>query len=76
MATGKARITAAQSGNNNYNAADNIVKRISVTDIGTSINDINAEQNTNHIVYDLNGRKLKTLKKGVNIVNGKKVLVK
>lgn len=76
MAAGNARISATQSGNNNYNAADNTVKRISVKDTDTSISTINAKQNTNHLIYDIEGRKLNTLKKGVIIVNGKKVLVK
>lgn len=76
MAVGKARITAAQSGNNNYNAADNIVKHLSVTDIDTSISNIDAEGNAHKQIYNLEGRKLTTMKQGINIVNGKKVLVK
>lgn len=33
-------------------------------------------ENDNVEIYDLNGRKLSTYKKGINIVNGKKVMVK
>lgn len=76
MATGSARITAVQSGNNNYNAADNIVKRLTVTNTDTSISGVDAESNVHKQIYDLEGKKRDTLKHGVNIVNGKKVLVK
>ncbi len=76
MAAGNARITAAQSGSNNYNAADNIVKRVAVTDIDTSIGNVDAGLNTKHPIYDLEGRKRNALRQGVNIINGKKVLIK
>jgi len=42
----------------------------------TAINAINALTTGNAKIYDLNGRELKSLQKGVNIVNGVKVYVK
>lgn len=42
----------------------------------TGINAINAIMNGTAKIYDLNGRQLKSLQKGVNIVNGAKVIVK
>lgn len=42
----------------------------------TGIDALNALINNNAEIYDINGRKLKDLRKGINIVNGVKVLVK
>ncbi len=42
----------------------------------TKIAEINAESNASAAVYDLQGRKLAAPAKGINIINGKKVLVK
>lgn len=42
----------------------------------TAINALEAITNNNAEIYDLNGRKLNKLQKGVNIVNGTKVVVK
>ena len=39
------------------------------------INVITNDNNTNNI-YDLNGNKLSSLKKGLNIINGKKVFIR
>ncbi len=50
---------------------------ISVDEDGaTGIDALNALINNNAEIYDINGRKLKDLRKGINIVNGVKVLVK
>lgn len=72
---GKVRITATQSGNNNYTAADDIVKRLTVTDIETSISTVKTNNNKDNQIYDLHGRKLHTPIKGINIINGKKTLI-
>ena len=45
-------------------------------DAPTGIDAINALMNNNAEIYDLNGRKLSDLRKGINIVNGVKVIVK
>ena len=45
-------------------------------DAPTGIDAINALINNNAEIYDLNGRKLNDLRKGINIVNGVKVIVK
>lgn len=42
----------------------------------TGIDAMNSLINNNAEIYDLNGRKLKDLRKGINIVNGVKVIVK
>ncbi len=45
-------------------------------DAATAIETINALASGKAEIYDMNGRKLEKLQKGVNIVNGKKVMVK
>ena len=47
----------------------------SETENPTSIDNITNDNNTNNI-YDLNGNKLSSLKKGLNIINGKKVFIR
>jgi len=42
----------------------------------TAIKNIETVTKANDKIYDINGRQMKSLQKGVNIVNGKKVLVK
>ena len=42
----------------------------------TGIDALNALINNNAEIYDINGRKLKDLRRGINIVNGVKVIVK
>ena len=42
----------------------------------TSIKVIENSQNKNATVYDLNGVRLPALKKGINIINGQKVVMK
>ena len=42
----------------------------------TSINALNSLMNGKAEIYDLNGRKRSSLQKGINIVNGTKVIVK
>ena len=44
--------------------------------IGTGIETINEAQSANSIIYNLQGQRMQTLQKGVNIINGKKVLVR
>ena len=43
-------------------------------DDATGINDLNV--NTNDAIYNLAGQRLQKMQKGINIMNGKKVLVK
>jgi hypothetical protein len=50
--------------------------RISLNGEVTGIDAVNALTNGNATIYDLNGRKLNKLQKGINIVNGVKVIVK
>ena len=42
----------------------------------TGIQSITLDKNTNAPIYDLNGRKLKEPSKGINIIGGKKVVIK
>ena len=44
--------------------------------LATAINSVDAEQNEAKVIFDLSGRRLTKAVKGVNIINGKKVLVK
>ena len=82
-------ITSEQSPNNNqmrtiaFNLShistattyyfDNISFIINPT---TGIGDVMADDSTNGVVYNLSGQKLSKPKKGINIVNGRKVVVK
>lgn len=75
MMPGKVRVTATQSGDNNYNAANDIVKRLTVASVESHINIVGTNKKSNTPIYDLEGRKLDDLKQGVNVVNGKKVYV-
>ena len=52
---------------------DNIVFEIFST---SAINALNADYRRNAAVYNLSGQKLSTPQKGINIINGKKVVVK
>ena len=42
----------------------------------TDIIDVNKTSNSDNSIYNLQGQKLETVSKGINIVNGKKVVVK
>ena len=42
----------------------------------TGVNNVNGNNNVNDNIYDLQGRKLSRLQRGVNIIGGKKVIVK
>ncbi len=54
----------------------NIIISFDGVDNPTGIVEALGLENANVEIYDLNGRKMATYKKGINIVNGKKVLVK
>ena len=54
----------------------NIIISFDGVDDPTGIVEALGLENANVEIYDLNGRKMATYKKGINIVNGKKVLVK
>ena len=67
LTAGTARITASQAGDANHAEADDIVKRITVEDISTSITGIESE--TKIIgYYSVDGRKVETPTKGLYIV--------
>lgn len=66
-------ITAYQPGDANHEEADEVTKIINV--VVNSIYDIKND-GKGATVYNLQGRKLKAPQKGVNIVNGKKVIVR
>ena len=42
----------------------------------TGIENVILDKEINSPVYDLNGRKLKNQEKGINIINGKKIIIK
>ena len=42
----------------------------------TAIESIAAEKDANNVIYDLTGRRVEKARKGLYIINGKKVLVK
>lgn len=41
----------------------------------TGIQNIKTTKQTPTVIYDMNGRKLTETKKGLNIINGKKILI-
>ena len=51
---------------------------LSITDTTTGINGIssNEENNKDVVIYNLHGVRQNGLKKGINIVNGKKIIVR
>ena len=57
------------------NAEKAVLVKITFT-LATAIEAIDAEQNEAKVIFDLSGRRLTKAVKGVNIINGKKVLVK
>ena len=52
------------------------VRSIWVERVSTGINDPNDSDNQNDFIYNLAGQRLQKAQKGINIINGKKVLVK
>lgn len=80
LAAGAARITASQAGDTNHAEADDIVKRITVEDISTSISGIESETKVIGY-YSVDGRKVETPTKGLYIVkyadgHKRKVIIK
>ena len=51
-------------------------KLASVVCVATSINTLQDTAKYPHSLYDLNGQRIKTLQKGLNIVDGKKIMVR
>ena len=43
-------------------------------DDATGVNDLNVDLNANDIIYNLAGQRINKMQKGVNIINGKKIL--
>ena len=54
-----------------WNSFNYIVERIS-----SGIKDFTVDNKTSKYIYDINGRKLKNPQKGINIIGGKKILIK
>ena len=57
-------------------SADSRVAYVFDGDDATEIQNIGQEDNVQHSIYNLNGQRQKGLKKGLNIVDGKKMMVK
>ena len=49
---------------------------LSFDGVVTSIDNLHLDMDKDSIIYDLNGRRVETLSKGIYIINGKKVIVK
>lgn len=49
---------------------------LNVKSTASAISQVKEEQTKNNVIYNLNGQQVKTAKKGLYIVNGKKVVVK
>ena len=69
-------ITAKFDGNDEYNAAEASYTLNIIEETSTSIESITAEDINDGKVYDLQGRRVNKLDRGVYIVNGKKVIIK
>ena len=72
---GKVVITASSEETDEFKAGSASYTLV-VTDIPTSIEGITADELENGQIYDLQGRKVTKLTKGVFVVNGKKVIIK
>ena len=57
----------------NFNVACDVVVGEGITD---GINAVNAKNLDNQVIYNLQGVRLEKLQKGLNIVGGKKVVIK
>lgn len=60
----------------NYNDIPEYAKGAKIVSITTGISTIAAEANKAQVIYGLDGRRLTKAVRGVNIINGKKVIVK
>lgn len=60
----------------NYNGIPEYAKGAKIVSITTGISTIAAEANKAQVIYGLDGRRLTKAVRGVNIINGKKVIVK
>ena len=67
----------AWSGSEGYSANYSNHFRIDVVDVETGIDDVKGESGKVKIIYDLSGRRVKTIaERGIYIIDGKKTLVK
>ena len=57
-------------------SSGNQIMPLTIVDNSTGIEKISAESARPLVIYNLQGQRLSTLQKGLNIVNGKKILVK
>ena len=73
----QATLKVPEGSKTSYQMADSWKKFMSIEEFEpTSIQMVIWDQKNNTLIYDLNGRRLKEPRKGINIVGGKKVLVK
>lgn len=64
------------SANKAYLTVASSARELNIAEEATAIKAVNALVNGDAKIYDINGRELNSLQKGINIVNGVKVLVK
>lgn len=64
------------SANKAYLTVSSSARELNIAEEATAIKAVNALVNGDAKIYDINGRELNSLQKGINIVNGVKVLVK
>lgn len=64
------------SANKAYLTVASSARELNIAEEATAIKAVNALVNGDAKIYDINGRELNALQKGINIVNGVKVLVK
>ena len=57
-------------------AANTQLNKIEVSTTSTGINDINVNEKNDGTIYNLQGMRLQQPQRGINIINGKKVMVK
>ena len=70
--------STANAGGLRAASSDNALKIYGIewSDEVTSIKSINRDVETKDVIYNLNGQRMRTPTKGINIINGKKVMVK
>lgn len=59
-----------------YGGGERRTSEIAWAEMATDIQTVNADKNGKAVIYNLNGQRVETVKKGLYIVNGHKVVVK
>jgi len=76
VGVGETTIYVKLSASECYEESSTLYKVVSVNNNSTGINEVSHNAMTNCTIYDISGKRLKTPQRGLNIINGKKVVIK